>query len=114
MGQLTVPKAGGLLRWSRARTFDVEVADLSVTGAAVRVPEARGLKGLQRGAQLAFAVDGRAGRVAIRRIGRTEGFVLLGLDFVELSQELQEYVYAHVRGMGDTRGTLEAFWASAR
>lgn len=114
VGQLVMPAASGLLRRSKPRPFEIEVADLSVTGAAVRVPERRGLKVLQRGLQLSFSIDDRRGQVAVRRMGRTEGYILLGLDFIELSPELEQYVYEHVRAMGDTRGSLEAFWASAR
>jgi len=104
-------------RWlRRRRTVEVvgELADVSVSGAAVRVEDGIDFGQLDAGRRVDVLLGGHDGLANVRQV--REGFdgVIIGIEFGELSPGLQERIYEIVAARRDRYGQLAAFWTDTR
>lgn len=112
--QLIWRSAGRWVRRNQSVEIVGELADLSVTGAAVRVPLGGDVDQLELGRRVGLSIDGADGQVHVRHIRETRDHVLLGLEFRQLSPQLQERVYQLVALRRAPEGVDVALWIAAR
>ncbi len=95
--------------------FAASIFEVSVNGAGILVDQAPGRPEYRIGQQLTIRVGHMEGVLAIRHIEETDNDLRLGLQFVELSQPLEQLFYDSVADYRRAGGTpLRDHWEHAR
>ncbi len=113
VGKVSVTGTGRVRR-RKVEYIDVILADVSVAGAAVFGPADSPLGSVVGGTVIELLVHDHPGSARVRHTRRQDRWVFLGVEFVDLSPELEEVVYAVVERIRDQDGSLPATWTTAR
>lgn len=96
------------------KAVDVEVADLSVSGAALLGRSGSPLAELISGQTVEFRFGGETGAIRIRHVALAPALVMVGVEFVDLSPELSDIVHRLVEAFRGEQKALAAYWSLAR
>ncbi|MEM9563105.1 MAG: PilZ domain-containing protein [Actinomycetota bacterium] len=101
-------------RRRKVEDLDVIVSDISVAGAAIFGPADSPLGSVVGGSVIELLIHDHKGSVRVRHTRRRDRWVFLGVEFLDLSPELEEVLYAAVGHIRDHDGTLPTTWTTAR
>ena len=113
-GQVLMPVRSRVLPRRPVKAVDVEVADLSVTGAALLGRAGSPLAELSSGQSLELRFGGEIGVIRVRHVAMAPALVMVGIEFVDLSPELTDIVHRLVEAFRGEQQALAAYWSLAR
>lgn len=109
--RLVAKTRSGLLRRQREVEVDATLLDLSVNGGALVTDHP--IDDLTPGMRLTLIVDGCAGLIAVRRVLDVDGEQRVGVEFINLCDELEAALYEYIRQSRGNERSLENYWSGA-
>ncbi len=108
---LIVTKKSSILGRKKRSEFKGVIDELSINGARVRI---NGPGPFSAGTRMGIRVEGAAGVIRVRSVRTEQDVELLGIEFMELSPDLEQHLHEAIARMRGDAGQLKYGWEERR